>query len=109
MLNEAPLICSISQPLIEGMGLGPVVPARYFNPPTNLVLHCLPPEFTSKHTALGADEIHVAEDVTAHVLAAAFALLNTMFPDAYLASLFKNASKCAALKAQFTCPPPVTA
>jgi len=37
MLDEAPLICAIPQPLIKGMGLGPVVPARYFDPPTILL------------------------------------------------------------------------
>lgn len=71
---------------------------------THLVLSCVPHDFCSKHHSLTPPDDTMVKDVTGKVFDGVFALLNALYPDAYLASLFKNASKCQNLKAQFQCP-----
>lgn len=71
---------------------------------THLVLSCLVPDFTSRHHAVTPEEEKLVTELTVKVFDSVFALLNTLYPYAYLASPFKNATKCQGVKAQFQCP-----
>ena len=44
------------------------------------------------------------QELTVKVFDEVLLRLNELYPDAYLASLFKNATKCQALKAKCSCP-----
>jgi hypothetical protein len=72
---------------------------------THLVLHCLPHGFVERHDPVTPNEAKLVGGLTGAVFASVLTLLNEMYPDAYLASLFKNASKCQQVKTGFTCPP----
>jgi hypothetical protein len=72
---------------------------------THVLLACLPNGFSSKHQPLSPDEAKTVQDLTVKVFDEVLLRLNELYPDAYLASLFKNATKCQALKAKCSCPP----
>jgi hypothetical protein len=72
---------------------------------THVLLSCLPSGFSSKHQPLSTDEAKTVQDHTVKVFDEVLLRLNELYPDAYLASLFKNATKCQALKKKCSCPP----
>lgn len=71
---------------------------------THLVMQCLEANAVDSHSEVSPSEresiVGLAEEVYSLVLE----LVNNHYPDAYLASLFKNASKCKHLKEHFSCP-----
>jgi len=71
---------------------------------THLVLTCLQQDFATKHEPLTPEEEKAVKELTLKVFEEALTLLNKLYPDAYLASLFKNATKCQLAKAEFKCP-----
>lgn len=72
---------------------------------THVLLSCLPNGFSIKHESLSSDEARTVKDLTLKVFEEVLLRLNELYPDAYLASLFKNATKCQALKAKCSCAP----
>lgn len=65
---------------------------------THLVLSRLPVGFITQHHALTEEEEGAIQELSRDVFARVLASLNELYPEAYLASLFKNATKCQALK-----------
>jgi len=68
---------------------------------THLVLSSLPEGFKAAHHALSPEGQAQVQTLTDSVFEKALGVINTLFPDAYLAMLFKNAKKCAQLKDAF--------
>ena len=67
---------------------------------THLVLSQLPAGFVALHHALTPEEEKTLQELSRDVFVHVLASLNKLYPDAYLASLFKNATKCQALKTE---------
>jgi AIPR protein len=72
---------------------------------THVLLSCLPNGFPIKHQPLSSEEAKAVQELTVKVFDEILLSLDELYPDAYLASLFKNATKCQALKAKCSCPP----
>jgi hypothetical protein len=67
----------------------------------HLVMQCLPYLTVDQQRLLDKSETAHIGDLTEEIFDTVLWILNTSFPDAYLASLFKNASKCKFLKGEF--------
>jgi hypothetical protein len=65
---------------------------------THLVLSSLPQGFKAAHHALTPEDQDQVQALTASVFEKTMRAINTLFQDAYLAMLFKNAKKCDQLK-----------
>lgn len=70
----------------------------------NLVLSCLSGDFATKHQPVTPDEEKTVAKLTLKIFDSVLVLLNALYPNAYLASLFKNATKCQNVKKQFNLP-----
>jgi hypothetical protein len=68
----------------------------------HLVFNCLPASILDDRQTFSEKTIRM---LVRSILASVLVLLDHQYPDAYLASLFKNATKCQHLKAAFRCPP----
>ncbi len=71
---------------------------------THLVFQCLPKGLSEAHQAIDSTAITSITAMTASTFRQVLQLLDKHYPDAYLATLFKNAGKCQYLKDAFVCP-----
>jgi hypothetical protein len=71
---------------------------------THLVFQCLSDDITQGHHPFSAElrqqVMHLADQIYQNV----FGILDEHYPDAYLAHLFKNTTKCQHVKSLFSCP-----
>lgn len=70
----------------------------------HLVLNCLPVSDVDSHEDIDESAENRVRRLTKLVYEEVLRLVNHHFPDSYLGSLFKNATKCRQLKQQFSCP-----
>jgi hypothetical protein len=73
---------------------------------THLVFASLAKPFVNDHSSLTGEERTTVQELTVAVFSGVLDLVNKHFPEAYLAILFKNATKCQQLKDAFKCPQP---
>lgn len=72
---------------------------------THVLLSCLPDGFATANQPLSSGEAKEVRCLTEKVFEEVLLRLNEMYPDSYLASLFKNGAKCQSLKQKCSCPP----
>lgn len=70
----------------------------------HLVFQCLPAGVVGAHGALDAAARADVAVLAEKIYNAVLTILDSEYPDAYLANLFKNASKCQHVKDLFACP-----
>jgi AIPR protein len=75
---------------------------------SHLVFQCLPNTLVIPLPALTPTDESLVQELTERVFGTALGLIESLYPEAYLSSLFKNATKCQALRDAFRCPAPPT-
>ncbi len=70
----------------------------------HLVMQCLATNITDGHGELDSDEVSEVKRLANSVFLETLEIVNRLYPEAYLGSLFKNASKCRRLGEEFLCP-----
>jgi hypothetical protein len=71
---------------------------------THLAFQCLPKAILEAHQAIDSPASSTIRSTTIGIFREISRLLDEHYPDAYLATLFKNAGKCQYIKDAFRCP-----
>lgn len=71
---------------------------------THLVFQCLSDDITQGHHHFSTESRQQIMQLADQIYPNIFGLLDKHYPDAYLANLFKNLTKCQRLKNLFSCP-----